>query len=270
VSGLPAAKSGASALDVARKAAETAAEIMLAAYQTPIEKETKSRGNFLTKVDLACEGATLELLSAEYPDMPVLAEETSATVGDWKSGWLWVVDPIDGTSNFARGIPTFCFNIALCRDGEPVLGLTQQPVTGDEFVAVAGEGLTVGGSPSRVSEAATMSDALTGFGLGYSYERSGLMLGILADLWPGFLHVQNIGSAALGLAYAASGRFDLYVHAMLAPWDMAAGLVQIREAGGLVLDRAGGHATIFSEGLAAGAPGPVREFIAATKDRRWR
>ncbi|MCH7810121.1 MAG: inositol monophosphatase, partial [Chloroflexi bacterium] len=111
---LPAAKSGASALDVARRAARAAAEIMLAAYKLPVEKTVKSRGNFLTKTDLECEKAALAILAAEYPDVPVLAEETSATVGDWRSGLLWVVDPIDGTANFARGIPTFAFTIALC------------------------------------------------------------------------------------------------------------------------------------------------------------
>jgi myo-inositol-1(or 4)-monophosphatase len=270
VTGLPAGTSGASALDVARRAAAEASGIMLAAYRRPLATTAKGRGNFLTEADLACEKAALDLLAAEYPGVPVLAEETSTDVSDWRKGWLWVVDPIDGTANFARGIPTFCFNIALLRDGEPVLGLTRQPVTGDEFIGIEGEGLIVNGEPARVSDAATMADALTGFGLGYKYERSKLILGLLADLWPGLQMAQNIGSAALGLAYVASGRFDLYVHSYLLPWDMAAGLIQVRAAGGLALDREGEHATIFSEGIVAGAPGPVREFVAATKGRTWR
>ena len=243
---------------------------MLAAYKLPVEKTVKSRGNFLTKTDIECEKAALAILAAEYPDVPVLAEETSATVGDWRSGLLWVVDPIDGTANFARGIPTFAFNIALCSDGEPLLGLTLQPVTGDEFAAVEGRGLAVNGKPAQVSQTERMSECLTGFGLGYQYERSKLILGLLADIWPGLQMLQNVGSAAIALAYTASGRFDLYVHGFLGPWDMAAGLAQVRAAGGLALDRAGEHATIFSEGLVAGAPGPVREFVAATKDRPWR
>jgi len=194
-------------LDVARQAASAAAEIMLAAYKLPVEKATKSRGNFLTKTDLACEKAALAILAAEYPGVPVLAEETSATVGDWRSGLLWVVDPIDGTANFARGIPTFAFNIALCSDGEPLLGLTLQPVTGDEFVGVVGDGLTVNGDPAQISQVETMSECLTGFGLGYQYDRSKLILGLLTDIWPGLQMLQNVGSAAIALAYAASGRF---------------------------------------------------------------
>jgi fructose-1,6-bisphosphatase/inositol monophosphatase family enzyme len=214
--------------------------------------------------------AALEVLRKEYPDIAVLSEETAATVADWSQGWLWVIDPIDGTSNFARGIPTFAFNIALCLDGEPVLGLTHQPVTNVEFFALKGSGLKMNGLPATVSEVDSMGDALTGFGLGYEYDRAKLMLTLLAETWPGIMMAQNIGSAALGLAYAASGRFDLYIHSYLYPWDMAAGIVQVREGGGLVLDRQGEPITIYSEGVIAGASGPVREFAEKTKGRTWR
>jgi fructose-1,6-bisphosphatase/inositol monophosphatase family enzyme len=236
----------------------------------PIERTAKGRGDYVTDADLACEEATLQLLQTEYPDWPVLSEETAAAVEKWDEGWLWVVDPIDGTSNFARGIPTFAFNIALCHDGEPVLGLTHQPVTGAEFLAVKGRGLRVNDVPAGVSDVNSMSDALTGFGMGYKYDRAKLMITLLAEIWPDVMMVQNIGSAALGLAYASSGRFDLYVHSNLYPWDMAAGIVQVREGGGLALDRSGDPASIYSEGIIAGAAGPVQEFAARTKDRPWR
>lgn len=233
-------------------------------------KTSKGRGNYVTETDLAVERAALDTLRREYPGHAVLSEETPDAVEHWDRGWLWVVDPVDGTANFARGIPSFAFNLALCLDGEPVLGLTHQPVTGDEFFARKGGGLWVNGEPAEVSPVAALSESLVGIGLGYDYARAKLMLGLLADLWPGVQMVQNIGSAALGLAYAASGRFDLYVHHYLYPWDMAAGVVQVREAGGLCLDRAGNPATLYSEGLVAGAPGPVRDFLAATRDRPWR
>jgi myo-inositol-1(or 4)-monophosphatase len=267
---LPAGVSGMTAVEVARRAAREAGELMLAAYQRPIARKAKGRGDFLTDVDVACEKAAIELLAAEFPGMPVLGEETSSGVADWRRGWLWVIDPIDGTSNFTRGIPTFAFNIALCHEGEPVLGVTLQPVTGDEWVAAASQGLTVNGEAARVSDAATLEDALLGFGLGYKYDRSKLLLALFHDLWPGIQAVQNIGSAALGLAYAASGRFDVYAHSYLLPWDMAAGIVQIREAGGVAFDRAGEPVTIYSEGIVAGAEGPARDFLAATRERAWR
>lgn len=272
---LPTGTSGRSAAEIARDAAARACAIMLERFRAleagqAVERSVKSRGNYLTETDLACEAAAIELLQAEYPKMTVLSEETAAEVDNWDKGWLWVIDPIDGTSNFSRGIPTFCFNIALCDNGEPVLGVTNQPVTSTEFFAVKDGGLTVNGVPARVSEAAELADALTGFGLGYSYDRAKLILTLLNDIWPGVTTLQNIGSAALGLAYAASGRFDLYIHSNLYPWDMAAGIVQVREGGGLVLDRHGGPITIYSEGLIAGAPGPVREFAERTRERRWR
>jgi myo-inositol-1(or 4)-monophosphatase len=267
---LPVGASGKTALVVARQAASAASDIMLAAYRKPIQKTAKGRGDFLTEFDVACERAALGLLAEEYPDVPVIGEETSSAVNNWREGWLWVVDPIDGTSNFTRGIPTFAFNIGLCYNGDPVLGLTLQPVTGDEFLAVDGEGLTVNSTQTRIADVERLEDALLGFGLGYMYSRSKKILGMLADLWPGVQMAQNIGSAALGLSYTASGRFDVYVHSLLAPWDMVAGIIQVREAGGLALDRAGEPVTIYSEGIVAGAPGPVRELVAATKDRDWR
>jgi fructose-1,6-bisphosphatase/inositol monophosphatase family enzyme len=272
---LPVSATGTSAVDIARRAAAAASDISNRRFQElvhgdPVERQVKGRGNFLTETDLACEEAIMNEILAAYPGARILSEETSSTVSDWDSGWVWIVDPIDGTSNFSRGIPTFVINIALCLDGEPVLGLTRQPVTGDEFLAVQGEGLSVNGTPAAVSPAGHLSDALTGMGLGYEYGRAKLMLSLLSDLWPGIQMVQNIGSAALGLAYAASGRFDLYVHSYLFPWDMAAGIIQVREAGGVALARDGTPATIYSEGIIAGAEGPAREFLDATRERPWR
>jgi fructose-1,6-bisphosphatase/inositol monophosphatase family enzyme len=235
------------------------------------ERTVKGRGNFVTETDIACEKAILEVLSREYAGVPVLSEETSSQeVEAWDRGPLWVVDPLDGTSNFSRGIPTFAVAIALCVDGEPVLGLTLNPVTNDEFLAVAGKGLTHNGEPARVSAPSSLRESLLGFGLGYDYGRTEKALGILHDLADSVMSMQNIGSAALGLAYAASGRFDVYLHQMLYPWDMAAGIIQVREGGGLVVGRDGPPVSIYSEGLIAGARGPVEELAAVTAGRAWR
>ena len=272
---LPASRTGRSAEQVALECSRIAGDIICERFQalrsgTPIERTTKGRGNYVTETDLAVESAVIALLRDEYPDHRVLSEETSAEVPDWQRGWLWVMDPVDGTSNFSRGIPTFAFNLALCFDGEPVLGITHQPVTGDQFFAVQGGGLLVNGAPAVVSPVAALADSLLGMGLGYQYDRAKLLLGLLHDVWPRVQMIQNIGAAAIGMAYAASGRFDLYVHSNVLPWDVAPGFIQIREAGGLVLDREGGRATIYSEGLIAGAPGPVREFLEISRGRVWR
>ncbi|HET9476890.1 MAG TPA: inositol monophosphatase family protein [Dehalococcoidia bacterium] len=275
MAGRPVSPQGHSAADVARAAARAAGAISAERFRTlaagnPIERVVKGRGNYVTDTDVACEEAAISVIREAFPDHRMLSEETSAHVKDWDRGWLWVIDPIDGTANFARGIPSFVFNIALCFDGDPVLGLTHQPVTGDEFFAARGEGLWVNGVRARVSQVATLPDALMGIGLGYDYDRAKKALHILGDLWPGVQMIQNIGTAALGLAYAASGRFDLYVHQYLFPWDMAAGIVQVREGGGLAIDREGQPVTIYSEGLIAGAAGPVEEFLRFSQGREWR
>jgi fructose-1,6-bisphosphatase/inositol monophosphatase family enzyme len=274
-SNLPAGISGRAAAEIAREAARRACEIIEPRFRaidkgSPVDRVAKGRGNFVTETDLAAEKAVIELLRAEYPDHQILSEETSDVVEGWDAGFTWVIDPLDGTGNFARGIPTFAFNLALCQDGEPVLGLTTHPITGDEFFAERGGGLWVNGGNASVSKAATMADCLLGIGLGYDYDRAAKLLTLLHDLWPGVVTIQNIGTAALGLAYAASGRFDLYVHQYLLPWDMAPGILFVREAGGEIITRDGDPVTIYSEGLIAGPTGPVREFLEFSAGRPWR
>ncbi len=272
---LPIGASGRSAPDIAREAARLAREIIEPRFRaidkgSPVDRVTKGRGNFVTETDLATEEAVLDLLKQEYPGHRVLSEETSDAVDDWDRGWLWVIDPLDGTGNFARGIPTFAFNLALCQDGAPVLGLTVHPITGDEFFAEKGGGLWVNGGRAHVSKAARMSDALMAVGLGYDYDRAAKLLTLLNDLWPGVISIQNIGTAALGLAYVAGGRYDLYVHQYLLPWDMAPGILFVQEAGGEIITRDGDPVTIYSEGVIAGAPGPVRDFLGFSAGRPWR
>ena len=274
-SNLPSGLSGRTAAEVGREAARLACEIIAPRFRaidkgSPVDRVAKGRGNFVTETDLAAEAAVIDLLRAEYPDHQILSEETSNVVEGWDRGFTWVIDPLDGTGNFARGIPTFAFNLALCQDGQPVLGLTTHPITGDEFFAEKGGGLWVNGWKALVSKAPTMAESLMGIGLGYDYDRAAKLLALLNDLWPGAISIQNIGTAALGLAYAASGRFDLYVHQYRLPWDMAPGILFVREAGGEIITRDGAPVTIYSEGVIAGAPGPVREFLAFSKGRAWR
>lgn len=268
---LPLSANGMSPEAVARACGEEAARIIRQRFgRRPSHKEVKGRGNFVTETDLAVEEAVLTLLRREYPSHAVLSEETARQVERWQEGWLWVVDPLDGTRNFARGIPIFAFNIALCLNGEPILGLTRNPITGEEFFAVRGCGLRAAGRRARVSRAPSLAESVLGFGLGYDYGRAGKLLALLSDLWPAMETAFNIGSAALGLAYAASGRFDVYIHHQLFPWDMAAGIAQVREGGGVIVSRDGGEVSIFSEGVIAGAPGPVGDLLRSVGQRPWR
>ena len=212
----------------------------------------------------------LDLLATEYPDHAVMSEETSAEIERWDEGWLWVVDPIDGTHNYSQGNPNFAFNIALCHDGDPVLGLTRSPAIGDEFFATKGGGLTVNGQPASVYDVASIKDSVWGMDMGYDDGRAAKLLQIFVEVWPGVQAVRLMGSAALGLAFAACGRYDFFVHSMLYPWDVAAGIVLVREGGGNILTRDGASVSIQSQGVVAGANGPVAEFLELTKGRDWR
>ncbi len=231
----------------------------------------KGRGNFVTETDLSTERAVLAILQVEYPEHEVLAEETAGEADPSGRGesWMWVVDPLDGTHNFSRGIPYFAFNIALCYRREPLLGLTYAPATGEEFFAQQGAGLTVNGQPARASAAEQLSDCVVGVDLGYDDARAARMLALVAEVWP-VQSVRVMGSAALGLAYAACGRYDLFLHHFLYPWDIAAGIVLVKEAAGAILDRDGGEVSIDSEGVVAGAPGAVKEMLSLARDRPWR
>jgi fructose-1,6-bisphosphatase/inositol monophosphatase family enzyme len=264
----PLSKSGKSPLEVARLCAGEGERIVMAAFGRPQDVRVKGRGNLVTAADLASERAIQAILAAEYPDHSVLSEETAASARG--EGWMWVVDPLDGTHNYARGIPFFCINIALCYQEEPLLALTYDPVRGEEFRAQKGEGAFVNDERMQVSQRESVRASLLAVGLGYHDERAGRLLGLLHELWPGMQSVRIMGSAALGLAYAACGRFDLFVHHVLYPWDVAAGILLVREAGGVISDRDGGPVIIRSEGTIAGAPGAHADFLRLAAGRPWR
>lgn len=233
----------------------------------------KGRGNFVTETDLACERLALGVLAREFPGVAVLSEETAGrgpAPKPKRHPWLWVVDPLDGTHNYWQGIPHFAFNIALCRYGEPLLGLTYAPALGLEFFAQSGEGLLVNGQRAQASQAASMKESVWGADFGYDNDRAARLLALIGEVWPGVQAVRVMGSAALGIAFAASGRFDLFVHQYLFPWDIAAGIVMARESGATIVDRDGGPVSINSEGVVVGAPGAVADFLRLSSGKAWR
>ena len=290
---LPLARSDRTPLEVARRCAHEAASIVMEGLGKPQEVRAKGRGNLVTAADLASERAIHAILRDEYPDHSVLSEETasggSRVEGQGSSasgavthdpgpvtpegsggGWLWVVDPLDGTRNYLSAIPLFCINIALCHNEEPLLALTFEPVRGEEFSALAGAGAFLNDRPIRASTKESVMASVLAVDMGYDDARAARALSLVGELWPGMQSVRVIGSAALGLAYAACGRFDVFVHHMLYPWDIAAGILLVREAGGAITDRDGGPIGIRSEGVIAGAPGAHADFLRLAAGRAWR
>lgn len=264
---LPRASNGRSAVSIARQCAREGGKIALESFGQPRDDITyKGRANVVTAADYAVEARIHAIIEAAYPTHCILSEETRADTGD--EGWVWVIDPIDGTKNYSIGVPFWCVNVALCLDGASVLGLTYDPVRREEFVAVRGRGLTVNGRPSKVSSVPTVAEGVIGYGVGYGESGIGAFE-MLRALWPGFQSSRDIGSAALALSYVACGRFDVFVHPSLSPWDIAAGVVQIEEGGGIVTDRRGTNATHRSPSIVAGNPAVHADFLRLGAGRPW-
>lgn len=265
---LPIGKNGASAESVLRACGDAARTILQASFGNAIVSGIKGRGNVVTETDLAVEQAVSRLIGDAFPEHAILGEEEASSVRS--DGWMWVIDPVDGTKNFSRGIPHFCFAAALCFNSEPQIALTLQPITGHVFFAKKGSGTTMNGVPLRVSDVETIEQSVVGVDLGYDNARGKMQLELANDLWPGLESIRVNGSAALGFAYVAAGWWDLYLHANLQPWDSAGGLLLVREAGGVVSDRDGGDATLWSEGIVAAPQGVHDEFLRRFDGRPWR
>ena len=264
---LPVSASGATAPEVARACAEAASRIMREGYGHAAVSGIKGRGNVVTETDLACEKAVLEILGREFPEHAILSEESAGTTRS--EGWMWVVDPIDGTKNFSRGIPHFGFNLALCQANEPVVGIAMHPLLNDVFLAVRGSGGTLNGEPMHVSDCASVLEGVVAIDLGYDAARAARQLELARRLWPGMQGLRTSGSAALGFAYVAAGKWDIYVHSDLQPWDAAAGLILVREAGGVVRDRTGAEATIYSREVVAANPAVHADFTRLAAGLPW-
>jgi myo-inositol-1(or 4)-monophosphatase len=288
--GLPLSQTRRAALDVAIDAAQRAGQIIRDRFLTTKEISFKDgRANVVTDVDLAAEKAALDLLRAEYPQFGILSEESAPV--ETSSPYTWVIDPLDGTRNYAIGIPHFCVVVALARKIPPsptllapspsemergsggeamVLGVTYDPMQEELFTAQQGRGAFLNGNRISVSTKEEIPQALLGFDLGYVDEKAGLALDMVRALWPGVLSIRLMGSSALGLAYAASGRLDLYFHHSLSPWDIASGLLLVQEAGGVVVDRQGHPATLRTPSVIASSPRLIEHFLKATDGLAWR
>ncbi len=193
----------------------------------------------VTEADLASERLIVERLRARWPDAAIVAEEeTRDAAGE---GLTWYVDPLDGTVNFSQAHPFFAVSIALYRGGEPLVAVVHAPRLGETFAARAGGGATLDGEALAVSGTSRLMDAL--LGTGFAYGRNELPddnVQHVADFVPRVRDLRRCGSAALDLAYVAAGRLDGFWEPHLEPWDVAAGALLVREAGGLVTDMAGG------------------------------
>ncbi len=265
---IPNSRSGRPALEVAIEAARRAGELCRERFRTAKEVSFKGRKDIVTDVDLEAERIALGLLGEEYPDFGILAEESEPVAA--ASPFVWVVDPLDGTRNFAIGVPHFCTVVALSHGDQPILGVTYDPMREEIFTAQVGQGAFLNGERVSVSRNRELSESVLSLDLGYVDESAGMAIDLIRSLWPGMISLRLMGSSALGMAYAAAGRVDLYFHHSLSPWDVAAGQIQVREAGGAVVDRQGQPANLRTPSVIASNPRLVEQFLKATDGQPWR
>ena len=228
-------------LELAERLAREAGKLQSERYETAIEIRTKSTSvDLVTEVDHACEALIVDALTAARPDDAVLAEEGRGHDRP-DAAWRWIIDPIDGTTNYAHGYPRFCVSIGVEREGIRTVGVIYDPLLDEQFSAVRGEGATLNGRPLRVSEVDELEHALLATGFAYDVRRNPRDN---VNHFIAFLKrsraLRRDGSAALDLAYVAAGRFDGFWELRLHAWDVAAGLLLVEEAGGRVSDLTGG------------------------------
>jgi myo-inositol-1(or 4)-monophosphatase len=198
--------------------------------------DKKGEIDLVTEVDLECERMCREVLAERFPDHDVLAEELGATsAAKTPSPFRWVFDPLDGTTNYAHGLPIFCSSLALEIDGSPAVGAIYDPTRRELFTAERGQGARVNGTPLEVSTTVDLIDALLVTGFPYDvHKRSGDLVALFGEFLARARAVRRLGSAAIDLCYVAAGRLDAFWEQHLQPWDVSAGALILEEAGGRV------------------------------------
>ncbi len=235
--------------ETAISAARTAGAILLDRWKTSRQIQFKGDINLVTDADRRSEEAIVSVLRSRFPHHQILAEEGST--GGNSDSYRWIIDPLDGTTNYAHGYPHFAVSIALERGGTVILGVVYDPILDELFLARAGEGATLNGQPLRVSNVDQLLRAL--ICTGFPYDRT-LFTNTLRR-WDYFVRraqgVRRDGSAALDICYVAAGRFDAFWEDNLFPWDAAAAVLMVQEAGGLVTGFDGGSPDVYRGDIVA-------------------
>jgi len=217
---------------------------------------TKQQSDYVTEVDKAAEAAIIDVLREAYPDYGILAEESAPIPGkDDGADYQWVIDPLDGTTNFIHGFPQYAVSIGLTFKGQLNQAVVYDVTRNEMFTASKGGGAFLNERRIRVTKCLKLEDALLGTGFPYrEFKNINAYMGIFKEFTQRSSGMRRAGSAALDLAYVACGRLDGFWEFGLAPWDMAAGALLITEAGGLVGDLSGGETYMKSGHVVAGTP----------------
>lgn len=249
------------ALNAARKAGRGIEQAFERLDRVKIEQ--KGQNDFVSDVDKKSENEIIYNLKKAYPEHKFLAEEGGFS-GPKDAEYEWIIDPLDGTTNFIHGIPQFSVSIACRHKGKLEHAVVYNPISREEFVASRGKGAMCNERRIRVSKRKGFDGAVIGTGIpfnGYALEHIDEYLACLKEIAGQTAGIRRPGSAALDLAYVAAGRFDGFWETGLKPWDMAAGLLLIREAGGLICDFKGGDSYMESGNLVCATPKVFKTLV---------
>lgn len=240
-------------LNVMTRAAEKAGRALLRDFGEVEQLQVSRKGpaDFVSTADRKAEGIIQQELSKARPDIGFLMEEGGTIIGNDKSS-RWIIDPLDGTTNFLHGLPHWAVSIALERDGDIVAGVVYEPIKDEMFWAEKGVGAYINHQRLRVSARRALADSLIATGIPFKgHGDHGPYLRQLEVVMAEVAGIRRFGSAALDLAYVAAGRYDGYFESNLKPWDIAAGLLLVSEAGGFVTELAGGRNPLASGSVLA-------------------
>lgn len=244
-------------LTIAVKAARRAGNIINRSAQNLdlLHVSQKSHSDFVSEVDGAAEEVIIKTILDMYPHHSILAEESGTRGNQVKPEFLWIIDPLDGTTNFLHGFPQYSVSIALMHKGVLNQAVVYNPANNELFAASRGHGAYFNDRRIRVSKRTKLADSLIGTGFPFrDFTHMDAYMAMFKDIAPRTVGIRRPGSAALDLAYVAAGRYDGFWEIGLSPWDMAAGCLLITEAGGLVGDLEGNETHIERGNIVAGNP----------------
>lgn len=242
-------------LTIAKRAALNASRILLRhfAHLERLTVTAKQRSDFVSEADVEAEREIIQTLRKTYPHHGIVAEETGAQPG--RNEYEWVIDPLDGTTNFLHGIPHFAVSIAFRHKNRLEAALVYDPIREEMFIASRGESAQLNDRRIRVSNVIPLENALLGSGFPFRFPpHQPAYLKMFTGLFGKCLEIRRAGAASLDLAYVAAGRLDGFWEIGLKEWDMAGGALLVQEAGGLVSDFAGGNDFMQSGNIVAGNP----------------
>jgi len=247
-------------LNTAIEAAREAGRIQRERFGEDFKIEHKGEINLVTEVDYQCEKAIIDIIKRDYPEHEILTEEAGSIQkpsplvgeGQGEGKYKWIIDPLDGTTNYAHSYPCFCASVGLEMDGEVVTGAVCNPMLDELFTSVKGEGAYLNGNRIRVSKTADINKSLLATGFPYDIRHSKENnLNHFCNFAVRTQAIRRPGSAVLDLCYLAAGRFDGFWELKLYPWDMAASSLIVKEAGGMITDFRGGEFSIYKREMLA-------------------